>query len=93
MPRNYPINARIWLIVQIAAVCVFWGRAWQHLFWDAPYRTLLWDEVWMSGIVEFLSSMTWEDYVTSTPVDNGIQTSIRISGWIYAVAGLAVILV
>ncbi len=93
MAKTYPINARIWKIVQFAAVCVFWGRAWQHLFWDAPYRTLLWDEVWMSGLVEFVFGMSWEDYVTSTPVDQGIQTSIRISGWIYAFAGLAVIFI
>ncbi len=93
MPRNYLISRRIWLIVQIAAVCVFWGRAWQHLFWDAPYRTLLWDELWMSGIVESIWGMSWEEYVTSTPVDAGIQTSIRISGWIYLLAGLAVIFI
>ena len=47
----------------------------------------------MSGIVEFIFGMSWEEYVISTPVDNGIQTSIRISGWIYALAGLAVIFI
>lgn len=91
--KHYPITSKIWLIVQIAAVCVFWGRAWQHLFWDAPYRTLLWDEVWMSGIVEALFGMVWKDYVTSAAVDQTIQTSIKVAGWIYFLAGLAIIFI
>lgn len=91
--KHYPITPSIWRLVQVAAVCVFWGRAWQHLFWDAPYRTLLWDEAWMSGIVELVFGMTWEDYVTSTAVDRIIQASIRLGGWLYFLAGLAVIFI
>ncbi len=88
---KYRISAKLFFLIQIAALCVFWGRAWQHWFWDAPYRSLLWDEVWMSGLVDALLGMNWEDYVTSTAVDRGIQTWIRITGIVYFLAGCAVL--
>jgi len=88
---KYRITAKLFFLVQIAALCVFWGRAWQHWFWDAPYRSLLWDEVWMSGLVEVLLGMNWEDYVTNNAVDKGIQTWIRITAVIYFLAGAAVL--
>lgn len=90
---KYRITSKLFFLIQIAALCVFWGRAWQHWFWDAPYRSLLWDEVWMSGIVEMLLGMNWEDYVTSTAVDKGIQTWIRITAVVYFLAGCAVLVI
>lgn len=87
------LSKRLFLILQIAAIGVFLGRAWQHLFWDAPFRTLLWDEQWMKGIVEGLFQMNWQDYVRSPQVDQGIQNSIRIFGIGYLVCALAALLI
>ncbi|MEM8908862.1 MAG: hypothetical protein AAGD05_13530, partial [Bacteroidota bacterium] len=70
-------------LVQWAAVALFLGRAIEHLFWDAPFRALLWDEAWMSGIVEQILGMRWEDYITNEQVDLRIEQVIRIHGWFY----------
>ena len=87
------LQKRLLLILQIATVCVFLGRAWQHLYWDAPFRTLLWDEGWMKGIVEGWFNMAWQDYVRSAAVDQGIQTAIRITGIFYILCALAAIFI
>ena len=75
-------------ILKIAAAAVFLGRAWQHLIWDAPYRALLWDEKWMGGIVRRWFGLEWEDYVTDPLMDNGIQSWIVATGWLYMVCAL-----
>lgn len=82
---------RLFLILQIAVVCLFLGRAWQHLFWDAPYRTLLWDEQWMKSIVQGLLQMDWQTYVRSPQVDQAIQNTIRITGVFYLLCAVAAI--
>jgi len=86
-------DRQIFLLLQIATVAVFLGRAWQHLYWDAPYRSLLWDEDLMKGIVNALWGMPWDEYITSAEVDQWIQRCIRATGWFYLfcalVAGLA----
>lgn len=84
---------RLFLLLQIAVVTVFLGRAWQHLYWDAPYRTLLWDEVWMKPIIQLFFSMEWEDYVTSMAIDRVIQHFIRATGAFYVLAALAAIFI
>ncbi|MFN7116886.1 MAG: hypothetical protein ACK4TA_08820, partial [Saprospiraceae bacterium] len=84
---------RLFLLLQIAVVAVFLGRAWQHLYWDAPYRVLLWDEDWMRPIVQGIFGWQWEDYVTSMPIDRGIQNFIRATGGYYIVAALAAIFI
>ena len=73
----------ILIIVQIAAVGLFIGRGWQHLYWDAPFRTLLWDENLMSGFVNNWLSMTWEDYVRDPTMDDNIQNLIKGFGVFY----------
>jgi len=77
-------------LLQVAAVCVFLGRAWQHLRFDAPYRTLLWDERWMKGIVATFG-MDWSDYVTSPQVDGAIDAFTRGMGWFYVLCALCAI--
>lgn len=79
---------RIFLVVQIATVAVFLGRAWQHLVWDAPFRTLLWDEAWMGQILPWLTSMTYEDFITDVDMDDAIQNAIKANGWFYLVCAL-----
>jgi len=81
----------VFLLLQIATVTVFAGRAWQHLFWDAPYRVLLWDAHLMSGLVERFSSMSWGEFVASPSVDAAIQESIFITGIFYLLCALAAI--
>jgi len=75
-------------LLQLSTAAVFFGRAYQHLFWDAPFRTLLWDEQIMSGIVQFFSSLTWEAYINSLVIDDGINQIIRGFGWFYIVCGI-----
>jgi len=75
------------LLLQVAAVCVFAGRAWQHLRFDAPYRTLLWDERWMKSIVAAFGK-DWSDYVTSPVVDASIDAFTRGMGWFFVLCAL-----
>ena len=67
----------------MAAIGLFIGRGWQHLFWDAPFRTLLWDESLMNGFVNNWLSMSWEDYVRSPEMDDNIQNLIKGFGIFY----------
>ncbi len=83
----------VFLLLQIAAVSVFVGRAWQHLFWDAPYRVLLWDANLMANLVEKLTSLSWGDYVASPSVDAAIQASIFFSGIFYLLCALAAVFI
>ncbi len=89
---NQPQKNLLILLARIAGVCVFWGRAWQHLFWDAPLRTLLWDERWMRPVIEGIWGISWTDYVTNPRVDATIDTTIDVLGWFYLIAGLACLL-
>lgn len=75
-------------LLRVTCFFVFAGRAYQHLVWDAPFRTLLWDQEWMQGIIESVTSMTWEQYTSSVQVDKYIQGSIKATGWLYAVAAM-----
>lgn len=81
-------NNEVKLILRVICFAVFAGRAWQHLVWDAPYRTLLWDETLLKSIVESLSSMTWNEYVTSEMVDQRIQWFIKGIGILYALLAI-----
>ena len=76
------------ILLQVATVAVFAGRAWQHLFWDAPFRTLLWDEAWMKGIVEAWFGMTWQSYITSMETDTTIQVLVKGTGVFYVICAL-----
>ncbi len=86
-------HSKTYYLLLVAALAVFLGRAYQHLFWDAPYRALLWDELWMKGIVERLTSCTWEQFITSMEMDDRVQGSIRLSGLFYLFCGICVLFV
>ncbi len=79
---------RLKLFLQLSTAAVFFGRAYQHLCWDAPFRTLLWDEQIMSGIVQSFSSLSWEEYINSMVVDDGINAVINGFGWFYVICGI-----
>ncbi len=61
------------LILIVSTFSVFLGRAWQHIRWDGPYRTLFWDEELFGPVVGLFSTLTWNEYVTSTTVDQAIE--------------------
>jgi len=88
--KNYQ---RIFILLQIATVCVFLGRAWQHIVWDAPYRTMLWDEGWMSQILPIFSSMSYEDFITDIEIDDQIQNGIKAIGWFYMLCALVAVFI
>lgn len=88
---NENLFRRTFLIVQIATVAVFWGRAWQHLYWDAPYATLLWDERWMRWLVENIFQTSWNEYVSTS--DGAIRTLVRAIGWFYLLGGFGAIFI
>ena len=83
----------IFRIVQIAAVSVFLGRAYQHLFWDAPFRALFWEDGWMQWVVEGTTDMTWKEYATSPDVNRHIQNLIIAHGYFYLICALASIFI
>jgi hypothetical protein len=88
-----PFFDKLFILLQIAVVAVFLGRAWQHLYWEAPYRVLLWDEDWMKPVVEGILGWKWEDYVTSARVDQNIQIFIRGTGVFYLICAFAAIFI
>ncbi len=81
------------MLVQIATVCVFAGRAYQHLFWDAPFREFLWDPFWMKSFVEKILGMSWEQYVTHPAGDVWIQRLIFAEGIFYTLCTAAAIFI
>lgn len=81
----------ILLVVQLAAVCLFLGRAGQHLIWDAPYRSLLWDQSLMEPLIEGFTSMSWSEYSTNLDLDDQITAFIRGLGVYYLICALATI--
>ena len=80
-------------LLQIATVCVFAGRAYQHLFWDAPYRELLWDPMFMQTLVDWLTPFTWDEYVTHPKGDIWIQKFVLLQGYFYLVCMLVALFI
>lgn len=83
----------LFLLVKMAAVSVFLGRAWQHIRWDAPYRALLWDEAWMKVPVEATLGISWREYVSSNVVDAFIDGLVSATGWFYLLCALAALFI
>ncbi|MEL7001216.1 MAG: hypothetical protein AAFN93_00635 [Bacteroidota bacterium] len=82
----------IWLL-RILTFAVFAGRGWQHLFWDAPFRTILWDESILKPLVESISDLTWNEYVTSEVIDLRIQIFIKALGVCYLILAILSLLI
>tara|TARA_R110002049_G_scaffold88528_1_gene223290 strand:- start:8628 stop:9509 length:882 start_codon:yes stop_codon:yes gene_type:complete len=75
-------------LLKICAACVFFGRAYEHIFWDAPYRSLLWDQALFSPVVEGIFGMDWNSYVTDAGIDYSIQYTIMGIGVFYVLCGV-----
>lgn len=80
-------------LLQAATVSVFAGRAYQHLFWEAPFREFLWDPFWMSGFVENILGMSWEEYATHPLGDVWVQRLIFADGIFYAICTLTALFI
>ncbi|MEZ4955820.1 MAG: hypothetical protein R2825_19840 [Saprospiraceae bacterium] len=87
------IPSKTFLLVQIAVVAVFAGRSYQHLFWDAPYREILWDPFYTKWLVEHLTPLTWDTFVTHPKGDIWIQNFVLAQGWGYAICGLTALFI
>lgn len=90
---NEPYKKKLILFLQIATICVFLGRAWQHFVWDAPFRTILWDEEIMKGIIESLFATSWDEYITSPVTDENTQNLIKAFGWFYLCCAFMVVMI
>lgn len=86
-------NKSFLLVLKIASITVFLGRAWQFLFWDAPYRALFWDQRIMEKFVNTIFLLSWQDWASNPIVDNGIQLSIRLTGIIYLISATMILFV
>jgi hypothetical protein len=87
------MRIRYFNLVRVAAISVFLGRAWQHIYWDAPYRALLWDERWMKGIIEGWTGRSWKEYVTDVNTDLFIQNLITGIGWFYVLCAIGALFI
>jgi hypothetical protein len=76
------------LILKIATICLFLGRAWQHLFWDGPYRVLFWNQDFFEPVITTLTSMTWNEYVTSSQMNGLIDSFTRALGYFYSLMAI-----
>jgi hypothetical protein len=76
------------LLLQIACVCCFVGRAWQHIVFDAPFRALLWSETTMTGFIEAVFGIDWVTY--SQHSDRYITMIVTAVGFFYALCAVAV---
>ncbi|WP_298318051.1 hypothetical protein [uncultured Aquimarina sp.] len=93
MNNSETINPRLISILKISAFLIFLGRAYQHIVWDAPYRTFLWDESMLQGIVENIFNTSWNEYVTSGAVDNGINTMTKVIGVLYLACAIVALII
>lgn len=83
----------ITLFLKISCFFIFIGRAYQHLFWDAPFRSLLWDQNLLEPIIDGIFNLSWNDYVTSLEVDNYIQQAIKITGILYIICAILILVI
>ncbi|MFN6944771.1 MAG: hypothetical protein ACK4ND_07465 [Cytophagaceae bacterium] len=86
------INKQEINILKLICLCVFAGRAWEHIRWDPPFRGLLLDQSLMEPIIATLTGLTWFEYSTSPQVDNFIQNIIFSFGCLYLVCAVASII-
>ncbi|QKX07099.1 hypothetical protein HN014_19995 [Aquimarina sp. TRL1] len=84
---------KILFFLKILVSLIFIGRAWQHLFWDAPYRSFFWDEAMLKPVIESLTDMSWQAYVTSASTDQLIQNIILANGIIYLLAAISALFI
>ena len=78
-------EVRLFKILIATCLCLFAGRAFQHLFQDIPIRTVLWNQRLMEGVVTHILGMSWDSYVTDPSWDGRIQLPVRILGGLYVV--------
>lgn len=90
MEAQSPKHLEKWLfrLLQLAAICVLLGRAYQHWFWDAPYRAIFWDESLMKPLVEGIFGMSWRDYAGDVGIDRAVQAGMKAIGSLLAIGAV-----
>ena len=83
----------IFRILQVSAFSVFIGRSYQHLFWDGPYRELFWDPFYSKWLVEHLTTMGWDEYVTNPAGDLWFKKFVLAQGVFYALCAIVTVFI
>ena len=78
------------LILSLACVALFAGRAYEYGFFGAPLRVLFWDEQLFGPVVEKLLGREWQAYVTDLATDRAIDRVQYAFAAIFALAAAAV---
>lgn len=87
------LTKRVFQLLQLSTVLVFFGRAYQHIFWDAPFRSFFWDQGLLRGIVEGWFQRPWDEYVTDLTMDARITQLIVLTGVFYFICGLVALFI
>lgn len=77
------VNKYVILILLLSSICVFAGRAYQHLFYDIPIRIVLWDQDSMEWALSHVFNVRWDDFIRSAEWDSRIQSAVKVVGVIY----------
>ena len=72
-------RAKCILVLAVMGVCI--GRAYQCLFWDIPIRSLLWNEDAMSGLIQTIFHLDWDEYLKHPKANNLISGVVSLFGW------------
>lgn len=78
------------MLFKFALLSVLLGRGIYLLLWDAPYRSVLWDEALLSGVINSFGS--WEAWVSSPALDQGIILFTQLQGGILLLTALSLFL-
>jgi hypothetical protein len=77
-------------IIKLALILMLLGRAWQHFFWGTPYRIIIWNESLLSPLFTNFFQITWQDWATSTTVNNSLKFFNQFLGMFYLMMSLLV---
>lgn len=91
-PRTLSTTALTVLLLRVACLAVFLGRAWQHWFWDAPWRAFFWDETLLQEVVGWSTGLSWQAYTTHPNTDQYISWLIQGFGIFYVLCAVATVL-
>lgn len=74
-----------WIINILKFACIFFfiGRGWQHFAFNPPYRVFLWNEDLLGFFINFMTPLTWQEYVASSFINNLVDQLIQIVGIFY----------
>lgn len=83
--QNQPL---LLLVLRITCFAIFFGRFYEHFFFNPPYREFFWNPKLMLGVADFLG-YSWNQWMSSAVVDQGIQWFIKSIGLVFLVAAVS----